>query len=905
MNTRTLPAADSGEALSAHRCPICGGTEFSPFNGREMARCASCKAVERNRLLWMLLQKMGVLRTGMRVLHMAPETGIARQLWDLCGDRYHPSDIEPERYRSRFVQLRPMDLCTDLQKLPSRSFDLILHSHVLEHLPCDVEAVLGEMERILAPGGHHFFSVPIRGDATQEDLDERLTPDERRRLFGQDDHMRIFGATDLVELLQRVWGDQNPVIEPLSLLTPEELASAGIPDVAWRGISGHSVFHRQRPVCWPLRIRAASVPPAPLAGPHPPPVATGGPRLILVTGARPAGVTPMERWLRSARSHLQPLGVQAWPAGEDPMATLFAGFGTPERLAGQEGWLRRAQARPGGLRSPEAARVRLDAWLDSLGEGTGLLLADGLWTMQPPEISALAGHLAARRVRASLLCWLRPPAEQIAAMLEDRLLRDLSPDALGPGIGARFAPSYKRLDAWLGSFGPQAVTLCLSPGEAPEAWRTALAGLGIAIPETPLRGAGPAEPKPSLTAARALLALRRGGPGSAALEKRLARLEGEPLAFPEAVWRRLEPVLAREIGYLAGRFGLDPAALQGDVAVIDDAAFQAWDAETLRRLCLALDQERPAGHGDATTDGERQPPSPCPPEVHARRPRPFAPAWRRRAKRADQSTRRALMAEAAPEAVKAGPEKRAPREAAGTGNWPVSRINLGMRALLRDNPWPEFGYGEIEPFHLALDGNGRGGRELVTDIIKQREVSLMVEIGCFLGGSTLQWLRSSEKLTVIGVDPWDDNWAAYIERIAQDPVQSRSLWHLGDEKIASIVADIRRHGSFCVAMNNLRLYKQRFYPVRRRSPEALHYLHARGIVPELIYIDAGKHREDLDAAFDLFPDSILCGDDWLWPDATGVLRMQEHVKAFAAEKGFTIQANRQTWLLLPPEKKGK
>lgn len=247
-------------------------------------------------------------------------------------------------------------------------------------------------------------------------------------------------------------------------------------------------------------------------------------------------------------------------------------------------------------------------------------------------------------------------------------------------------------------------------------------------------------------------------------------------------------------------------------------------------------------------------------------------------------------------------EERASRESVPL-HGPPSRISLGLKALLRDNPWPEFGYGEIEPFMLALDGNGRGGREIVIEVIREKQISLMVEVGCFLCGSTLQWLRASDELTVIGVDPWDGNWAGYIAQTALDPIRSRSVWHLSEAQIATIVANLRRHGNFAVAMNNVRLYKHRFYPVRRRSPEALKYLHLRQIVPELIYIDAGKHREDLDTAYELFPKAVLTGDDWLWPDETGVFRMQEHVKAFAAEHGFEVRSARQTWVLARPERK--
>lgn len=231
---------------------------------------------------------------------------------------------------------------------------------------------------------------------------------------------------------------------------------------------------------------------------------------------------------------------------------------------------------------------------------------------------------------------------------------------------------------------------------------------------------------------------------------------------------------------------------------------------------------------------------------------------------------------------------------------PVSKITTGMKPLRRDNPWPDFGYGEIEPFSLPLDGGGRGGREIILEVIRERGIELMVEIGCFLCGSTLQWLKASDKLTVIGCDPWDSNWAAYIENMAIDPMRARTVYHLSDEQIATIVHNIRRHGNFAVAMNNVRLYKDRFIPVRRRSPEVLGYLADRGIEPQLIYIDADKKRDDLDVARKHFPNAVICGDDWLWPDETGKMVMQEHVKDFAKEYGYEVRSARQTWLLIAP-----
>lgn len=173
----------------------------------------------------------------------------------------------------------------------------------------------------------------------------------------------------------------------------------------------------------------------------------------------------------------------------------------------------------------------------------------------------------------------------------------------------------------------------------------------------------------------------------------------------------------------------------------------------------------------------------------------------------------------------------------------------------------------------------------------------MAEVGCFLGGSVLHWLGSKPDLTVIGVDPWENNWAPYVVGMMKDANMSRHVAHLNDIEIERIIWLLQQYGNFPIAMNNLRLYKKRFIPVRRFSPEALKYLASREIPLELIYIDAFKHRGDLDAAFHLFPDALLCGDDWLWPDETGEMVMQKHIKAFAVDHGFEIEHSRQSWVL--------
>lgn len=234
--------------LHHHRCPICQAQDsFIPFNGRQYARCSKCLCVERNRLMWLALERLQLPRPQTRVLHFAPELGIASRLAAICGEGYVACDLSPDRYTSKHYTVQGLDLCTDLDRFADASFDLILHNHVLEHLPCDVADVLRELERILAPGGVHLFSVPIRGETMTEDISPDVSPEERKRRFGQDDHMRLFGRSDLPQLLRSIWSQDEVMFDFGQDFDRALLEEAAIPQQAVSEINGNSMFLRRKP----------------------------------------------------------------------------------------------------------------------------------------------------------------------------------------------------------------------------------------------------------------------------------------------------------------------------------------------------------------------------------------------------------------------------------------------------------------------------------------------------------------------------------------------------------------------------------------------------------------------------------------------------------------------------------
>jgi hypothetical protein len=219
-------------------CPICNGSNFGPFNGRPLAHCLTCGSLERSRISWMTMKRLGGLTPGLRVLHLAPERGLADQLFAQYGSHYHATDVDTARYRNGAYPVFELDCCTDLKKLPTDCFDVIIHNHVLEHVPCAIEGVLVEFARILKPTGWHFFTVPFSGANTRECL-EPMAPEHRKRNFGQEDHIRIFGTEDFTKLLSS-YGFINA--NTLSLFTEDEFAAASVPMQHTDTVGADAVF---------------------------------------------------------------------------------------------------------------------------------------------------------------------------------------------------------------------------------------------------------------------------------------------------------------------------------------------------------------------------------------------------------------------------------------------------------------------------------------------------------------------------------------------------------------------------------------------------------------------------------------------------------------------------------------
>ena len=172
-------------------CPICNGwfLHFLPFglNQRRHAKCPGCGSLERHRFLWLYLRdKIHLTRHRANVLHVAPEIPIRDNLSQLSNLNYATIDLyDPSATHQ-------MDL-TSLS-FDSNVFDVIICSHVLEHIEDDQHAIL-EMARVLRTHGRAIILVPVddKREITYEDS-SITAPSDPLAAFGHPYHVRICGT---------------------------------------------------------------------------------------------------------------------------------------------------------------------------------------------------------------------------------------------------------------------------------------------------------------------------------------------------------------------------------------------------------------------------------------------------------------------------------------------------------------------------------------------------------------------------------------------------------------------------------------------------------------------------------------------------------------------------------------
>jgi hypothetical protein len=170
-------------------CPVCESRlrEFFLFGDKLKSgkRCPVCGSLERHRLVWLFMHQKTNLFTPSRkrILHIAPEPCLTSVLQESENIDYLSTDLA----RYAMIQADLTQLC-----FPNDIFDAVYASHVLEHV-LDDRCAMREIYRILRPGGWAILQVPISDRRVTYEDATIIDPDKREQVFGQLDHVRVYG----------------------------------------------------------------------------------------------------------------------------------------------------------------------------------------------------------------------------------------------------------------------------------------------------------------------------------------------------------------------------------------------------------------------------------------------------------------------------------------------------------------------------------------------------------------------------------------------------------------------------------------------------------------------------------------------------------------------------------------
>lgn len=203
-----------------------------------------------------------------------------------------------------------------------------------------------------------------------------------------------------------------------------------------------------------------------------------------------------------------------------------------------------------------------------------------------------------------------------------------------------------------------------------------------------------------------------------------------------------------------------------------------------------------------------------------------------------------------------------------------------LRRINEKYPWPE-ARPAAEPVPWSMD---YGGRELITDLFPSRQLSVVIELGSFVGGSARQWLEAGPQVAVICIDPWPDS-VGRTPFVETHPVggRFRRQFHEPD-------------GLYHSFLSTMWDVQDRVVAVRGGAMKKLPELRALGVVPDLIYIDTDKTGSEIALCDELFPEALIAGDDWNWSDGHG-FPVREPARESARKRHRTLKTYWNTWLI--------
>lgn len=170
---------------------------------------------------------------------------------------------------------------------------------------------------------------------------------------------------------------------------------------------------------------------------------------------------------------------------------------------------------------------------------------------------------------------------------------------------------------------------------------------------------------------------------------------------------------------------------------------------------------------------------------------------------------------------------------------------------------------------------GQGNEIVLNKLIDEIQPKFILEMGSWTGaGSTSFILNKAPDAHLVCVDHWSNELEVHntqkalsVDILMQDAERIKVLFDL--------------------FLNNTWEHRHHLTPIRKNTIDGLNLLKTLDIPFDLIYIDAHHDYEsvlhDISISIENWPNAVICGDDYRWPDRGVEFAVQECAKKYNLE----------------------
>jgi SAM-dependent methyltransferase len=180
-------------------------SEFETLNEKNY-QCPICGSTDRDRMIALRLEQIikPTNNENLKVIQFAPSESLSNKIKQLNIINYKTADLYMDGVDDK------IDI-TNMHQYQDNQFDILICSHVLEHVENDIQA-MKEIHRVIKPNGKAFILTPILL-TINHDIEHPKTssPTERLKYFGQEDHVRLYSKQGFENKLRKCGFEVNNI----------------------------------------------------------------------------------------------------------------------------------------------------------------------------------------------------------------------------------------------------------------------------------------------------------------------------------------------------------------------------------------------------------------------------------------------------------------------------------------------------------------------------------------------------------------------------------------------------------------------------------------------------------------------------------------------------------------------